>query len=46
MVNTEIKLIIFFVVEDEEVLYSQRKQERELPVAQITSFSIQNSDLN
>ena len=28
MVNTEIKLIIFFVVEDGEVLYSQQKQDR------------------
>ena len=28
MVNTEIKLIIFFVVEDGEVPYSQQKQDR------------------
>ena len=28
MINTEIKLIIFFVVEDGEVLYSQQKQDR------------------
>ena len=38
MVNTEIKLIIFFVVEDGEALYSQQKQDLELIVAQIISF--------
>ena len=30
MVNTEIRLIIFFVAEDGEALYSQQKQDREL----------------
>ena len=35
MVNTEIKLIIFFAAEDEEALYSQQKQGQELTVAQI-----------
>ena len=35
MVNTEIRLIIFFAVEDVEALYSQQKQDRELTVAQI-----------
>ena len=39
MVSTEIRLITFFVVEDGEAVYSQRKQELELTVAQITSFS-------
>ena len=33
MVNTEIRLIIFFAVKDEEVLYSQLKQDQELTVA-------------
>ena len=28
MVNTEIRLIIFFVAEDEETVYSQQKQDR------------------
>ena len=37
MVNTEIKLSIFFAVEDGETLYSQQKQDRELTVAQIMS---------
>ena len=30
MVNTEIRLIIFFAAKDGEVLYSQQKQEWEL----------------
>ena len=30
MVNSEIRLIIFFVVKDGEVLYSQQKQDQEL----------------
>ena len=29
MVNTKIRLIIFFAVKDGEVLYSQQKQDRE-----------------
>ena len=39
MVNTKIKLIMFFVAEDEEAVYSQQKQDLELTVAQVTSFS-------
>ena len=35
LVNTEIRLIIFLVVKDEEALYSQQKQDQELTVAQI-----------
>ena len=35
MVNTKIRLIIFFVAEDGKALYSQQKQDRELTVAQI-----------
>ena len=38
MVNTEIRLIIFFAAKDGEALYSQQKQDRELTVAQIMSF--------
>ena len=30
MVNTEIRLIIFFIAEDREALYGQQKQNREL----------------
>ena len=35
MVNTEIRLIIFFAAKDGETRYSQQKQDRELTVAQI-----------
>ena len=35
MVDTEIRLIIFFAAKDGEALYSQQKQDRELTVAQI-----------
>ena len=33
MVNTEIRLIIFFAAKDGEALYSQQKQDQELTVA-------------
>ena len=46
MVNTEIRLIIFFAVKDGEALYSQQKQDWELTVAQIMNFLLPNSDLN
>ena len=46
MVNTEIRLIIFFAFKDGEVLYSQKKQDWELTVAQIMNSSLENSDLN
>ena len=35
MVDTEIRLIIFFAAKDGEALYSQQKQDQELTVAQI-----------
>ena len=35
MVNTKIRLIIFFAAEDGEVLYSQQNQDQELTVAPI-----------
>ena len=41
-----LKLIIFFVAEDGEALYSQQKQDWELTVAQIMNSLLQNSDLN
>ena len=41
MVNTEIRLIIFFVVEDRKALYSQQKQDLELTVAQIMKSLLQ-----
>ena len=46
MDNTEIRLIIFFAVKDEEALYSQQKQDRELNVAQIMNSLLPNSDSN
>ena len=35
MVNTKIRMIIFFGAEDGEILYSQQKQDQGLTVAQI-----------
>ena len=46
MVNTKIRLIIFFAAEDGEALYSQQKQDRELTVAHIMNSLLPNSDLN
>ena len=45
MVSTEIRLIIFFAVEDGEALYSQQNQDRELTVAQIMNALLSNTDL-
>ena len=38
MVNTKIKLIIFFAPKDGEALYSQQKQDWELTVDQIMNY--------
>ena len=46
MVNTKIRLIIFFAAENGEALYSQQKQDQELTVAQTMNSVLQNSDLN
>ena len=46
MVNTEIRLIKLFAVEDGEALYSQQKQDQELTVAQIMNSLLPNSDSN
>ena len=46
MVNTEIRLIIFFAAKDGEALYRQQKQDLELTVAQIMKSLLPNSDLN
>ena len=46
MLNTEIRLIIFFAAKDGEGLYSQQKQDQELTVAQIMNSLLPNSDLN
>ena len=46
MVNTEIRLIIFFAAKDGEALYSQQKQDQELTVVQIMNSLLPNSDSN
>ena len=46
MVNTKIRLIMFFAAKDGEALYSQWKQDLEQTVAQIMSSLLQNSGLN
>ena len=46
MVNTKIRLNIFFAAKDGEALYSQQKQDQELTVAQIMNSLLSNSDLN
>ena len=46
MVNTEMRLIMFFAAKDGEALYSQQKQDQELTVAQIMYSLLPNSDLN
>ena len=45
MVNTEIRVIVFFAAKDAEALYSQQKQDGELTMAQIMKSLLQNSDL-
>ena len=44
MVDSEIRLIIFFAAKDGEALYSHEKQESGLTVAQIMNSLLQNSD--
>ena len=46
MVNTEVRLIIFFAAKDGETLYSQQKQDQEQTVSQIMNSLLPNSDLN
>ena len=46
MVNTEIRLIILFATKEGDALYSQRKQDWELTVAEIMNSLFLNSDLN
>ena len=45
MVNSEIRLITFFVAKDGEALYSQQKLDWELTVAQIMNSLLPHSDL-
>jgi len=46
MVNTEIRLIIFFAAKDGEALYSYQKEDQQLTVTQIMSSLLPKSDLN
>ena len=46
MVNTEIRLIVFFAAKDGEALYSQQKQDQEVTVAQIMNSLLSNPALN
>ena len=46
MVNTKIRLMIFFAAKDAEALNSQEKQDWELTMAQILNFLLPKSDLN
>ena len=46
MVNTEIRLIMFFEAKDGEAVYSHQNQDLELTVSQIMRFLLQNSGLN
>ena len=45
-VKTKIRLITFFAAKDREPLYSQQKQDWELPVAGSMNSLLPNSDLN
>ena len=45
MVNTKIRLIIFFAAKYGEALHSQQKQDWELTMAQIMNSLLPNSDL-
>ena len=44
MVNTKIRLIIFFAAEDGDALYSPQKQDQQLTVAQIMNSLLPKSD--
>ena len=46
MIDTEIRLILFFAAKDGEALYSQQKQDQELTMAQIMNSLVPNWDLN
>ena len=46
MVNTEIRLIIFFEAKYGEALYSQQKEDQEWTMTQVMNSLLHNSDLN
>ena len=46
MVNTEVRLIIFYAAKDGKALYSRQKQDQELTVAHMVNSLLPNTDLN
>ena len=46
MVNTEIRLIILFAAKNGEALYSQKKQDWDVTMAQIMNSLLPNLELN
>ena len=46
MVSTKFRLIVFFAAEDAEAVYSQQKQDLELPMAHIINSLLQNANLH
>ena len=46
MINTKIRLIIFFAAKDGNASYTQQKQDWEMTVAQIMNSLLLNSDLS
>ena len=46
MVNTEVRMIIFFAAKDGEALQSQQRKDQELTMAQTMNSLLPNSDLN
>ena len=44
MINTEIRLITFFVAKEGEALHHHQKQDQELTVTQIMNSLLPNSD--
>ena len=46
MINTEIRMIIFFAAKDGEALYIQLKLDQKLTVAQIMNSLLPNLDWN
>ena len=46
IVNTEIRLIIFFADKDGQALYSQQKEDQEMTAAQIINSYSEKSVLN
>ena len=46
MINTKIRLSIFFAAKDGEALYNQQRQDQELTVAKIMNSLLPDSDLH